>query len=84
MTDWEIIEDKNKKIKKEFKFGDFIEAISFVNKVAETAEKENHHPDIHIFYNRVVIELWTHSVGGVSEKDYNLAAKIDEIFKGLP
>ncbi len=79
--DWETIENENKKIKKEFKFNDFEEAISFINKIAELAEKENHHPDIHIFYNLVVIELWTHSISGISEKDFNLAAKIDEVFK---
>jgi len=81
--DWETVEDKNKKIKKSFKFGGFKKAVSFVNKIAELAEKENHHPDIYIFYDQVVVELWTHSVGGLSEKDFNLAAKIDEIFKEL-
>jgi 4a-hydroxytetrahydrobiopterin dehydratase len=72
---WEVLEDK--KIRKEFKFSGFPEAISFVNKVAKIAEQENHHPDIHIFYRKVVIELWTHAVGGLSENDFILAAKIE-------
>src|SRR3989344_7962667 len=72
---WDIIDGK--KIKKEFKFEDFKEAMAFVNKVAEIAESEGHHPDIHIFYNKVEIELWTHAVGGLSENDFIMAAKID-------
>lgn len=69
----------NNKLKKEFKFQDFKEAMDFVNKVAALAETENHHPDIHIFYNRVIIELWTHSVNGLSEKDFILAFKIEKV-----
>lgn len=74
---WEVVD--NKKIKKEFKFKNFLEAIEFLNKIAKIAEQENHHPDIHIYYNRVLIELWTHEVGGLSENDFILAAKIDEL-----
>lgn len=76
-TGWEVLE--NKKIRKEFKFKDFLEAIAFVNKVAGIAEQEDHHPDIHIFYRKVVIELWTHAVGGLSENDFILAAKIEAL-----
>ena len=68
-----------KKIKKEFKFKNFKEAMSFVNKVADLAEEQGHHPDIHISYNRVGIELWTHAVSGLSENDFIMAAKIDGI-----
>lgn len=74
---WDAIEDE-KKIRKEFKFKDFKEAINFVVKVARLAEEEGHHPDIFIFYNRVVIELWTHAIGGLSENDFILAAKINK------
>ena len=66
-----------KKIKKKLKLKDFKEAMAFVNKVAEIAESEGHHPDIHIFYNQVRIELWTHAVGGLSENDFIMAAKLD-------
>jgi 4a-hydroxytetrahydrobiopterin dehydratase len=75
---WVVFSD-HKKISREFKFKDFKEAMKFVNKVAEIAESEGHHPDIHIFYNRVNIELWTHAVNGLSENDFILAAKIDAI-----
>ncbi len=73
---WEIMED-GKKIKREFKFKSFKEAIVFVGKVAELAEEEGHHPDFHIFYNCVVLESWTHAIGGLSENDFILAAKIN-------
>ena len=66
-----------KKIQKEFKFGDFKKAMEFVNKIAVIAEQEGHHPDIYIFYNRVKLELWTHAIGGLSENDFILAAKVD-------
>ena len=74
-------EDGEKKIKKEFKFKDFKEAINFTNRVARLAEAEGHHPDIFIFYNRVVIQLWTHAIQGLSENDFILAAKVEEILK---
>ncbi len=65
------------RISKEFKFADFIGAINFVNLVADIAEEEEHHPDIYIFYNKVRLELWTHAIGGLSENDFILAAKIN-------
>jgi len=65
------------KISQEFKFKDFKEAIAFVNKIAELAENEGHHPDIHIFYNKVLVEIWTHFIGGLSENDFILASKIE-------
>ena len=76
MEGWEKSKD-GKKISKEYKFKDFIGAINFVERVAETAELAGHHPDIHIFYNKVLLELSTHSIGGLSEKDFDLAKKID-------
>jgi len=47
--------------------------------VAEVAESEGHHPDIYVFYNKVVIELWTHAIGGLSENDFIVAAKIEPL-----
>lgn len=66
-----------KMISKEFKFQDFIGAINFVERVADVAEMEGHHPDIHIHYNKVLLELTTHAIGGLSENDFIVAAKID-------
>jgi 4a-hydroxytetrahydrobiopterin dehydratase len=76
--DWRVA-DEGKKIKRDFSFADFKEAMAFVNKVADIAETESHHPDITISYNKVVISLWTHAIGGLSENDFIMAAKIDEL-----
>jgi 4a-hydroxytetrahydrobiopterin dehydratase len=70
---------KDEVILREFKFKDFFEAIAFVNKVADLANAEDHHPDIYISYSKVRLELTTHSIGGLSMNDFILAAKIDRI-----
>lgn len=74
---WEVIQGK--KIKKEFTFRDFKDAMDFVNKVADIAESEGHHPDLHIFYNKVVMELTTHAIHGLSENDFIIAAKVEKL-----
>ena len=74
-----IISTDNSRIEREFKFKDFKESMAFVNKVADLAESEGHHPDIHVFYNRVRLELSTHAIGGLSENDFILAAKINQV-----
>ena len=74
---WEFLETN--KIAKDFKFEDFVKAMNFVNKVADIAEKEGHHPDITIHYNKVEITLWSHFINGLSINDFILAAKIDNI-----
>src|SRR4051812_26028995 len=70
--------DENK-LSRRFKFKDFKEAMSFVNRVAELAEQEGHHPDIHISWNRVRLDLTTHAIKGLSENDFIMAAKVNEI-----
>ena len=76
VTGWQIDE---KIIKKQFRFKNFIEAMKFVNKVAELAEQEGHHPDMKISWNKVTLELWTHAIGGLSENDFIVAAKVDKL-----
>lgn len=76
-SSWECL--NNKKIQKKFSFPNFLAAMIFMNRVADIAEREGHHPDIHIFYNKVTIELSTHSIDGLSENDFIVAAKVDEI-----
>ncbi len=69
---------KDNKLEKEFKFKDFVEAFSFLTKVALVAEKQNHHPEIYNVYNKVKISLQTHDEGNsVTEKDHKLAKAID-------
>ncbi len=67
------------KIEKLFKFKNFKEAMVFVNKVAEIAEEEGHHPDIFIQWNKVTLTLWTHAIKGLFDNDFILAAKIDTL-----
>ncbi len=71
------LSDDSKIISKEYKFADFIGAVNFVNLIADIAEMEGHHPDIHVFYNKVRLDLSTHSIDGLSKNDFILAAKID-------
>jgi 4a-hydroxytetrahydrobiopterin dehydratase len=67
------------KINKSYSFADFVTAIDFVNSIAEIAEDEGHHPNISIDYNTVDITIWTHAIDGLSENDFILAAKFDEV-----
>lgn len=78
LSGWDLVE-KGKAIRKEFIFKNFDKAMDFVNMVADTAEFENHHPDIEIHYNKVILNLSTHAIGGLSENDFILAAKINSI-----
>jgi len=73
---WEV---SGNEIRKVYKMKNFIDSIGFVNKIAILAEKADHHPDILIKYNNVIISLSTHSEGGITEKDFNLASQVDEI-----
>lgn len=78
VPNWHMIEDK--KLEKTLVFKNFKEALAFLNKVGEIAEKENHHPDLCIFeYKKIKISLSTHAINGLSENDFIVAAKIDEI-----
>jgi len=76
LNNWEMIGDG---MTKQFQFDDFKKAMEFVNKIAEEAEKINHHPDMIISYNKVKITLTTHSAGGLTQKDFELAKIIDSI-----
>lgn len=79
LKDWKLSED-TKMISKEWTFKDFVKSVEFVNQVTDVAEMEGHHPDVHIHYNKVILELWTHSIGGLSENDFILAAKLDQLW----
>ena len=67
------------KLEKEFRFDDFRSALGFTNRVGELAEEQGHHPDIHLSWGRVRIEIWTHKIDGLTESDFVLAAKVDEL-----
>lgn len=73
LPEWE---HEKKHIERTFEFDDFTQAMEFVNGVAEIAEEEDHHPDIDVRYNKVRIALSTHSEGGLTELDFEVAEKI--------
>lgn len=80
INEWALIEDTH--IEKTLKFKDFKEAMAFVNKVGTIAEEEGHHPDIKLHdWNKVTLTLSTHSIGGLSENDFILASKIDDLMR---
>lgn len=74
---WELVEDN--KIKKIFKFKNFIEAKYFLDLLSVIAEEQGHHPNITIIYNRVIVTLTTHAIGGLSDNDFIMAQVIDEV-----
>lgn len=75
---WTLATD-GKQITRTLLFKDFAQALQFANKVGDIAEAEGHHPDLHVSWGRVMVELWTHAVGGLSENDFILASKINNI-----
>lgn len=75
-----FITNEGQRIRKNWTVKDFMSGLAFFEKVAQLAEADGHHPDLHLEgYRNVWIELWTHAIGGLSENDFILAAKIDEI-----
>jgi len=76
-AEWEVTDYK--KISREFLFADFGQTMSFVNRVADLAEEEGHHPVMHVYYGKVIVELWTHAIEGLSENDFILAFQIDKL-----
>jgi 4a-hydroxytetrahydrobiopterin dehydratase len=66
-------------LQREFRFANFVDALGFVNRVGELAEDENHHPDIAIHYNVVTLRWWTHTAGGITDRDRELAARTSEL-----
>ena len=75
------LEGDGKRLRRSFEFRDFLEAMKFVNRVADVAEREGHHPDIAIHWNKVDLVLWTHKIGGLHENDFILAAKIQRLLE---
>jgi 4a-hydroxytetrahydrobiopterin dehydratase len=73
LSGWAVQEGR---LEKEYRFESFVAAMAFVNRVAAMAEEMNHHPDIHIHYSRVALELWSHDAGGITERDLRLAEKL--------
>ena len=78
IPEWKIISNH---IEREFNFRDFIEAFSFMTKIALICEKHNHHPNLENVYSKVIIKLNTHDLGGITNLDQTIASEINEIFE---
>ena len=76
MRGWRVARGQ---LKKKYVLGDFVKALRFVNKVGRLAEEQAHHPDITINYNQVTLTLSTHDEGGIGDKDFRLAAAVEEV-----
>ena len=74
---WKVIDEHH--VTRSFTFPDFRKALDFVNQVGAIAEKQGHHPDLHLAWGKVGVEVWTHKIDGLTESDFILAAKIDQI-----
>ena len=74
---WEVVGEHH--LKKNYRFSNFREALDFVNRVGELAEEQGHHPDICFAWGKAEITIWTHKIDGLTESDFILAAKIDEL-----
>ena len=77
LNGWEVVNEHH--LKKNFKSANFREALKFVNQVGELAEEQGHHPDICFGWGNTEITIWTHKINGLTESDFILAAKIDEL-----
>lgn len=80
IADWSIVNEHH--LTKSYKFSDFVSALAFVNRVADMAEQQQHHPDIYLAWGKVEIKIWTHKIDGLTESDFVFAAKCDELNKG--
>ncbi len=84
---WELAREPDSKggshdlLRKIYRFKNFREALAFTNRIGEVAEEQNHHPDLHLAWGRVTIEIWTHKIAGLTESDFIFAAKCEELSK---
>lgn len=77
---WEVADEHH--LRKSFDFPDFVSALEFVNRVGELAEEQGHHPDLHLSWGEVGVEVWTHKIDGLTESDFVFAAKVEELRGG--
>jgi 4a-hydroxytetrahydrobiopterin dehydratase len=80
LAGWSVV---NGKLHREYKFGDFAEAFGWMAQVAMAAEKQDHHPEWFNVWNKVIVDLTTHDAGGISERDFTLAARMNQLAEKL-
>ena len=84
VPEWSVVEVGGvKRLRREFRFEDFKSAMEFAVRVGELAEREGHHPDLHVAWGKVTVEVWTHKIHGLHQNDFILAAKTDDIHAGV-
>ena len=76
---WKLV--NNQRIVNQYSFVNYKHTMAMVNKIAALAEEEGHHPVLHVYYGKIVIEIWTHAIHGLSENDFILASKIDALIR---
>ena len=76
---WEAVDDHH--LRRPYEFPNFRDALAFTNRVGEMAEEQGHHPDIHLAWGKVGIEIWTHKINGLHESDFVFAAKCDVLYR---
>lgn len=76
---WDVVNEHH--LHKAFSFPDFVKALAFVNRVGDLAEQQGHHPDIFLTWGKVEIAIWTHKIDGLTESDFILGAKIDQLYQ---
>jgi len=74
---WQVVNEHH--LEREFKFNNFRDALAFTNKVGELAEAQGHHPDVYLAWGKVKITLWTHKIDGLTESDFIMDAKVDQL-----
>jgi 4a-hydroxytetrahydrobiopterin dehydratase len=77
VTGWQVVNEHH--LSRTYTFADFRTALDFVNRVGAVAEAEGHHPDLYLAWGKVGVEIWTHKIDGLTESDFILAAKIDQL-----
>ena len=76
---WQVVETHH--LERAYEFPDFARALAFVNAIGAIAEEQGHHPDVHLSWGRVAVEIWTHKIDGLTESDFVLAAKFDRAYE---
>lgn len=75
--DWSLVDEHH--LEKAYAFSSWRDAVAFANRVADIADEQDHHPDIHLSYGKVKVVIWTHKIDGLTESDFVFAAKVDEV-----
>jgi len=77
---WRVVDEHH--LEREYAFSDFLTALDFVNRVGSIAEEQGHHPDLELSWGKAGVKIWTHKINGLTESDFILAAKIDDVASG--